>query len=872
MPAWLWGAIALAACFGLLFKAMTVAQPAVSSVSGRAALEHLPLQARGVISTALGTGESRFDAKRTTSGYRLAGGGVVADLSGRGADLNAHSGTVLLSVQGVGRGNREALLRAGSPVAQRNRVVIHHGDVTEWYAAGPLGIEQGFTVAHRPSGAAGPMTLSLSVVSSLIARGSGAGLEFVDRSRGVVLQYGGLVAVDASGRALPASIVSHGGQLLLRVRDQGARYPVRIDPFVQQGSKLTGIGATSQAGFGWSVALSSDGNTALIGAIGDNNYGAAYVFTRTNGIWTQQAKLIDNCTSSCGGPNGTGAIGADQFGRSVALSADGNTALIGASADNTLVGAAWVFTRTNGAWSQQEKLVGNCTSSCAGNGTGEVGEGDFGWDVSLSADGNKALIGAPQDNSLLGAAWVFTRSGGTWSQLGSKLTGSGETPPGIYCGCFGTSVALSGNGSVALIGGDGDSSDTGAAWVFGGSGNLTQPDVELIGSCTGLTCGGSQGTGEMGAGQFGISVALSYDGSTALIGGFADNSEAGAAWVFTGSGGAWSQQGPKLTGASSGEINSGGAGIFFGWAVALSSDGNAALISGQNDNDYKGAAWDFTRSGTTWSQQGTKFIGDCTGTCSGSNGTGEVYNGWFGKSVALSADGTTALVGASGDNAVGAAWVFGPAQPGGQPPAGAPAVAGISPNSGPAGGGTHVTITGSHLTGATAVRFGSSNAASYTANNDGQITATVPAGAGTVDVTVTTAAGTSATSAADRFTYTNPHPNCSLKAVSSRVTQRKPTHGQKPGSGVLVLSATCDQNVHGILAVEATEFAHHRPVLFKLRVIGADFQAGVRQILKPQVPAALVRGLEHGLKESAAGSLIVGGRTVATTRITPLKL
>jgi hypothetical protein len=108
--------------------------------------------------------------------------------------------------------------------------------------------------------------------------------------------------------------------------------------------------------------------------------------------------------------------------------------------------------------------------------------------------------------------------------------------------------------------------------------------------------------------------------------------------------------------------------------------------------------------------------------------------------------------------------------------------------------------------------------------------------------------------------------------VSSRVTQKKPRHGQRPGPGALVLIATCDHNAHGILAAEATEFGHHRPMLFKLRVIGAAFQAGVPQTLKLQVPAGLVLALEHGLKESAGLRLIVGGKTVATARIPSLKL
>ena len=84
---------------------------------------------------------------------------------------------------------------------------------------------------------------------------------------------------------------------------------------------------------------------------------------------------------------------------------------------------------------------------------------------------------------------------------------------------------------------------------------------------------------------------------------------------------------------------------------------------------------------------------------------------------------------------------------------GPPTVASVNPNTGPTSGGTSITITGTNFSGATAVRFGSNAAASFTVNSATQITATSPAGIGTVDVTVTTAGGTSATSTADQFTY-----------------------------------------------------------------------------------------------------------------------
>ena len=116
-----------------------------------------------------------------------------------------------------------------------------------------------------------------------------------------------------------------------------------------------------------------------------------------------------------------------------------------------------------------------------------------------------------------------------------------------------------------------------------------------------------------------MSVALSADGKTALIGG-PSRSDSGAAWVFTRSGGTWDQQGGKLTGGS-------GDGRF-GCCVALSADGTTALFGGPFDDGSKGAAWAFTRSGASWQQEGSKLTG-----------SGESGNSTFGFSVALTADG-----------------------------------------------------------------------------------------------------------------------------------------------------------------------------------------------------------------------------------------
>jgi phage gpG-like protein len=355
--------------------------------------------------------------------------------------------------------------------------------------------------------------------------------------------------------------------------------------------------------------------------------------------------------------------------------------------------------------------------------------------VALSSKGDTALIGGPGDAGKVGAAWVFTLSGETWSQQGTKLTGTDESGTGE----FGQSVALSKDGTTALIGAPGDSSKAGAAWVFTSSseGAWSQRGEKLTGS------------GESGAGELGRSVALSSEGNTALVGGPADNTNSGAAWVFARSeAAAWNQQGEKLTG--SGETGEGS----FGSSVALSSDGIVALVGGPADNTNIGAAWLFARSEAgAWALQGGKLTG-----------SGEEGEGQFGGSVVLSSDGNTALVGGPAENSnIGAAWAF----------ANPPSVGSVSPDEGPQAGGTSVTITGTNFNEATVVEFGSGGATSFEVTSASTITAVAPVGSGTVDVSVTTSGGTSATSAADKFDYV-PVPTVVTEAASS-ITQTTAT-------------------------------------------------------------------------------------------------
>jgi hypothetical protein len=384
------------------------------------------------------------------------------------------------------------------------------------------------------------------------------------------------------------------------------------NPYVQQGNKQVGGSAIGNAQQGTSVAVSSDGNTAVIGgSFDDTNKGAAWIYVRNGTAWSQQGgKLI-----------GTGAVGTAKQGTAVAISAEGNTVAVGGPLDNTSAGAVWIFTRSSGVWSQQgNKLTG----------TGAAGNAQQGSALSLSASGDILAVGGPADNMFGGATWIFTRSAGTWTQEGSKLVGTGMVGQARQGG----SVAISSDGTTLIVGGNNDMNRRGAAWIFtrDSGGTWSQQGAKLVGT------GGSSDAWQ------GISVAISANGNTALVGGSNDNSLKGAAWVFTRSSGVWSQQGAKLSGT--GAVGSARQGTSLG----LSADGNTAVIGGAGDDSSKGTMWVFKRSGSTWTQQGSKV-----------NGSGATGSAKQGTSISVSSNGTTAVLGGPADNTnKGAFWFFVP--------------------------------------------------------------------------------------------------------------------------------------------------------------------------------------------------------------------
>ncbi len=228
------GLAALAVAFATHVSLPAPSGPtAPASSAGLSRLQSLPLQAQSVISSTIAADSRAFAARRTASGWDLRGGGVRADFRGGEPMLSPGRREHAFAVVGGG------VPAPTSVTAHGNRVTLTRPGIREWYTAGPLGIEQGFTLAHRPAGAtARGVTLSLAVGGSLRAQAAGSNVNFVGSRGDIAARYGGLTAVDATGRHLPSALSVAGGRVLLAVNDRGARYPITIDPLVQQGAKL----------------------------------------------------------------------------------------------------------------------------------------------------------------------------------------------------------------------------------------------------------------------------------------------------------------------------------------------------------------------------------------------------------------------------------------------------------------------------------------------------------------------------------------------------------------------------------------------------------------------------------------------------------
>jgi hypothetical protein len=316
------------------------------------------------------------------------------------------------------------------------------------------------------------------------------------------------------------------------------------------------------------------------------------LFLGLNGVVAQTPTITSfNPTSGSHGTLVT--ITGTNLGNPTSFSIGGVSAIVISNTGTQLVGfvmptsstGAISITTTNGTATSSSSFAVTPNSYPAFQdggklvGTGAIGSASQGSSVSISSDGNTAIVGGYTDNNSVGAAWIYTYSGGVWSQQGGKLVGTGS----IGASLQGYSVSISADGNTAIVGGNGDNAYTGAAWVYTRSGGIwTQQGSKLV------------GTGAIGAAAQSYSVSISADGNTAIVGGCTDNGNYGAAWVFTRSGGVWSQQGNKLLGTGATTNTE------FGWYVSISADGNTAVVSAENDNSDVGAVWVSVRAGGVW--------------------------------------------------------------------------------------------------------------------------------------------------------------------------------------------------------------------------------------------------------------------------------
>ncbi|MBN2145918.1 MAG: hypothetical protein JW726_00965, partial [Anaerolineales bacterium] len=356
--------------------------------------------------------------------------------------------------------------------------------------------------------------------------------------------------------------------------DQGALYVFkRADGVWENHYKLVADDGAANDKLGWSVAISGDGNTILTGAHaadvdGKIDQGAGYVFHYVYLLGWVDEKLTFNSPKED-----------ISLGYSVALSDDGDTALLGAptwpSPDGT-DGMVTSFTRSGAnTWTSEDFFWPSNAEP----------DQWFGRSVALSADGNTAIVGASKDdvgdNVDQGSAYILTHSSGFWSQV-VNLTAS----DGLTGDEFGVSVAISGDGNTALVGAyladvSGDA-DQGRAYLFNcPSGGAWQ---KVIGW-----------TSNEAGDNFGVSVALSDDGATALVGArsddVGDNVDQGAAYLYRADNGVWGPYGFITLTASDGTAND-----KFGFSVALSEDGSTALVGAYNASlggISQGAAYPF---------------------------------------------------------------------------------------------------------------------------------------------------------------------------------------------------------------------------------------------------------------------------------------
>ena len=360
--------------------------------------------------------------------------------------------------------------------------------------------------------------------------------------------------------------------------DQGSAYIYKYNSGTSSWDETKLIASDGGAGdlFGYSVAISGDGNKVIVGAYGDDTLGSnptpsdsgsAYIYKYNSGTSSWDETKLTASDAAAG----------DLFGYSVAMSADGNSVVVGAKYvdDNgTNSGSAYIYKYNSGTSSWDETKL---TASDAAS--GDI----FGQSVAMSGDGNKVIVGAPEDDDNSqddsGSAYIYKYNSGTDSWDETKLTAS-DAAESDY---FGYSVSMSGDGNSVVVGAysdDDNGTESGSAYIYKyNSGTSSWDETKLTASDAAADD------------NFGISVAMSGGGNKVIVGAYADDNSqynSGSAYIYKYNSGTWDET--KLT-ASDAAVSD-----FFGISVAMSGDGNSVIV---------GAHWDNISSNTN---QGSAYI------------------------------------------------------------------------------------------------------------------------------------------------------------------------------------------------------------------------------------------------------------------------
>ena len=379
-------------------------------------------------------------------------------------------------------------------------------------------------------------------------------------------RFGSAVAVSGDGSTLAVSAPRDddaGG-------DDGAIYIFKKNLLGQwyQHQKNTEVSLIDYLGPDSAIAMSRDGSTIVAGSrltnpggIGDA--GAAYIYKLVGGsyVYQQEISASDKAVS-------------DHFGRSVAISSDGTTIIVGSNQDDdgaSTQGSAYIFDWNGSTWSQTQKFVQSDT----------LANSEFGWSVAMSDDGTVAAIGAayhdnPGGTAVIngGAVYIFTKSGGTWSQT-QKMYASDYITQANQA--LGYNISMAGDGSMVVAGAlynDTTVQDSGAAYVFVKSGGVW-PVTE-----TQILKTSDAATSDTG----GWSVSTSQNGDRIIYGAPYDDDNqgnSGSIYIFDRSNGTWTQTKKYANHASSGAT-------YFGKATAVSSDGMVYIV-GTEEADPVGA-------------------------------------------------------------------------------------------------------------------------------------------------------------------------------------------------------------------------------------------------------------------------------------------